>query len=111
MERHICQRCGHLWGEHGSKACLAFGCCCGRSRLDADKHNNQDVNARIAALEAELAAEREAVRVLADEVRECFVIFGRMKPSDMMDHLHPKTQANPIASAAITDAAKAREGA
>ncbi len=54
---------------------------------------------------------REAVMVLANEVRECFVIFGRMKPSDMVDHLHPNTKANPIASAAITDAAKAREGA
>lgn len=82
-----------------------------QARALLDMFPKQKDCARIATLEAELAAQREAVRVLADEVRECFVIFGRMKPSDMMDHLHPKTKANPIASAAITDAAKAREGA
>ena len=105
MERHICQRCGHLWGEHGSKSCLAFGCCCGRSRLDADKHNNQDVNARIAALEAELAAEREAKEALAKTCVTLWTSGDFIRKADAWSEM----MSNPIARAEVEKAGKARE--
>lgn len=55
--------------------------------------------------ESQLAAANEAVRVLGKEVVDC-MDMGQLT----VRHLNPETIDNPIASAAITDAAKAREG-
>ena len=56
---------------------------------------------RLYRAEKERDAQAEAVRVLGHEVRECFVVFARMNKDEMMKHLHPKTDANPIARAAV----------
>lgn len=80
-------------------------------------------SARVATLEAELTAEREAVRVLKDECSLANkVIVGNAECHTLILNCHitayrewtaaqSRTDANRIASAAITDAAKAREGA
>lgn len=56
------------------------------------------------ALRRERDELREAVLVLGHEVRECFVVFARMNKDEMMNHLHPKTDANPIARKAVEGA-------
>ena len=55
----------------------------------------------LAAMTKERDDQAEAVRVLGHEGRECFVVFARMNKEEMMKHLHPKTDANPIARAAM----------
>ena len=70
MDAHICQSCGHLWSEHtmysDTNHCRSPGCVCERSQLNAEKHNHIDLRTRIETLETQLAAEREAVRVLGE---------------------------------------------
>jgi len=72
-----------------------------RKRAEEAETRIAALEAQVKALTAERDAQAEAVRVLGHEVRECFVVFGRMNKEEMMNHLHPKTDANAIARAAV----------
>lgn len=125
MDAHICQSCGHLWSVHtmysDTNHCRSPGCVCERSQLNAEKHNHIDLRARVESLEsqlsardAELAAEREAVRVLGEEVSAWHEWNDRDphepdKGIGKIEDARERTEKNPLARASVEKAGQNNE--
>lgn len=84
-------------GYMDDNRCRSPGCCCERSQLNAEKHNNQDANARIAALEAELLRVRTTGHGAAHELDNIAVECGlghSPKPGEVAAHVRQLREAS-----------------